>query len=359
MSEKKDDVHQLDLFTIFDESVNEEVEVDPFRYSIISYGADYTVDSLVRRLNEDSIYIPAFQRGFVWPLETASKFVESLLLGLPVPGIFLSKDESERLIVIDGQQRLKSLQAFYNNKFKDESFELINVQKDLVGKTYDTLSSEDRRRLDDSIMHATIIQQTEPDDGSTSIYQVFERLNTRGLTLNKHEIRHSMFYGTLTSLLQDLVLNKDWRALFGTEVNTRMKEQELILRFFTLFFKHETYQKPLYKYLNLWMSENRNLEPDKLINLETIFKNTISVIHTEIGKTAFRRSGQINAAIFDSVMVGISMAMQKRKTYAKGELKKKYDGLLDHKGFLKAISSSTSDELLVKERINLSIKTFK
>ena len=89
-------------------------EVMPFEYSITSYGADYTVDSLVSRLQRDDIFIPIFQRGFVWDTKTASRFVESLLLGLPVPGIFLSREEdTNRLIVVDGQQRLRSLRSFY------------------------------------------------------------------------------------------------------------------------------------------------------------------------------------------------------------------------------------------------------
>lgn len=85
----------------------------PFKYSITSYGADFLIDGIVRRLEDDSILIPSFQRGFVWSLPKASRFIESLLLGLPVPGIFLSKDsETQALIVIDGQQRLKTLKFF-------------------------------------------------------------------------------------------------------------------------------------------------------------------------------------------------------------------------------------------------------
>src|SRR5207247_11456077 len=93
----------------------DEEEVIPFRYSISSYGADYPVDGLVQRLRAGSIFVPSFQRGFVWTLPQASQFVESLLLGLPVPGIFLSKEEkTQKLLVIDGQQRLKTLQFFYD-----------------------------------------------------------------------------------------------------------------------------------------------------------------------------------------------------------------------------------------------------
>ena len=91
----------------------------PFRYSISSYGADYPVDGLVKRLKDGTIYVPPFQRSYVWSIRDASRFVESLLLGLPVPGVFLAKEEpTNKLLVIDGQQRLRSLQFFYDRLFE-------------------------------------------------------------------------------------------------------------------------------------------------------------------------------------------------------------------------------------------------
>src|ERR1043165_4796643 len=90
------------------------------KYSITSYGTDFDVDGLVRRIEREDIYVPPFQRAYVWNLKQASRFIESLLLGLPVPGIFLSKEsDSQRLLVIDGQQRLRSLLYFYRGVFSD------------------------------------------------------------------------------------------------------------------------------------------------------------------------------------------------------------------------------------------------
>src|SRR5579884_3879606 len=97
-----------------DESVDETEEAVPFEYSITSYGTDYPVDALVKRVASQDIIVPTFQRGYVWSLREASRFVESLLLGLPVPSIFLSKEvETQKLLVIDGQQRLRTLGYFY------------------------------------------------------------------------------------------------------------------------------------------------------------------------------------------------------------------------------------------------------
>ena len=126
------------------EGSNEELEEEtfPFKYSITSYGADYPVDGLVKRIREGSIFVPPFQRGFVWDLKKASRFVESFLLGLPVPGIFLSKDEeTQKLLVIDGQQRLLTLKYFYDGIFHNtgREFALEGCESQYEGVTYKSL----------------------------------------------------------------------------------------------------------------------------------------------------------------------------------------------------------------------------
>ena len=141
---------------------DDEREVEPHRYAISSYGADYPVDSLVRRLRDGSIYVPSFQRGFVWDLKDASRFLESLLLGLPVPSIFLSKEsDTGKLLVVDGQQRLSSLRYFYDGIWEPTqvAFSLRGVDKSFEGKSYKTLRDEDRRRLDDAIYSFDSLQR--------------------------------------------------------------------------------------------------------------------------------------------------------------------------------------------------------
>src|ERR1039457_2680524 len=134
-------------------------EVQPFRYAISSYGADYPIDGLVKRIREGAIYIPKFQREFVWDVRDASRFVESLLLGLPVPSIFLSKEwDTGKLLVVDGQQRLLSLRYFYDGIWEPtgKEFHLRGVQTEFEGRSHATLHDEDRRRLDDAILHAIV-----------------------------------------------------------------------------------------------------------------------------------------------------------------------------------------------------------
>src|SRR5690348_10760279 len=185
------------------DDLDEALEVIPFTYSITSYGADYPVDSIVKRMKAKDIVVPqfdwdesderseivGFQREYVWKRPKADRFIESLLLGLPVPGIFLVKESSGRLLVLDGHQRLYTLRAFYDGVINGVEYNLADVQERFIGKRYRDLDIEDRRRLDDSIIHATVIRQDEPTEDQSSIYVIFERLNTGGVNLQPQEIR--------------------------------------------------------------------------------------------------------------------------------------------------------------------------
>src|SRR5438552_8183007 len=165
-----------------DESAEEATSEASF--SITSYGADYTVDGLVKRMNTEPFFVPRFQRGFVWSQRHASRFIESLLMGLPVPGVFLYKDEDNRHLVVDGQQRLRTLQYFYSGLFLEKNFRLVGVSPKWEGKNYKELESSDQLKLDDSVIHATIFQQDEPKESLKSLYFVFERINSGGIRLS-------------------------------------------------------------------------------------------------------------------------------------------------------------------------------
>lgn len=220
-------------------------EVIPYTYTISSYGADYPVDSLVKRIVAKDIVVPVFswkkpktseivgfQREYVWPRPKADRFIESLLLGLPVPGIFLVKEPSGVLLVLDGHQRLHTLRSFYGGKIDGQEYALSNeVQDRFANKTYEGLDTEERRRLDDSIIHATIVRQDTPTEDQSSIYVIFERLNTGGVNLQPQEIRVALYHGDFVHVLQELNDFLPWRELYGTK-SRRLKDMELILRFF-------------------------------------------------------------------------------------------------------------------------------
>jgi len=343
-----------------DEIIEDPDEVVPFVYTITSYGADYPVDALVKRLNKGNILIPDFQRGYVWSYKEASRFIESLLLGLPVPSIFLAKESnSEKLLVIDGNQRLKTLQFFYAGDFRKEGkgFALRDVQEEFEGKTYETLDENYKIKMDDSIIHAIIVKQDEPSNDNSSIYHIFERLNTGGRELEPQEIRACIFHGKLNELLRNLNKNTKWRRLFG-KPHLRLKDEELILRFFALYFMHDKYKKPMKNFLNIYMNSNKDLQKNSGEELAGIFVDTVAHIFDNLGDKAFRVTRQLNSAIFDAMMVGIAKRISRGPIKNNDKIVEKYRSLLSDPEFMEACKIYTSDEIYVSTRINKAITAF-
>ena len=336
-------------------------EVEPFRYAISSYGADYPVDSLVKRMREESIYVPPFQRGFVWDNQDASKFIESLLLGLPVPGIFLSKEPATgRLLVVDGQQRLLSLKYFYDGIWEPtkKEFALKGVQPELDGRTYKTLRDEDRRTLDDAIMHAIIFKQDEPSDDESGVYEVFERLNSGGKKLTPHEVRSAVHHsGRIRALLEEMNKQASWRKIYGP-VDARMRDQELVLRFLALLEDGEKYERPMVLFLNKFMGKNKNMDEANASRMKKTFSDTIELVFTAIGSRAFRPVRALNAAVFDAVMVGIAKRLREGKVVSTDELSAAYQGLLGAEDFMEACGRGTASAERVELRLEAATVAF-
>lgn len=341
---------------VFDESTD---EIVPYRYSITSYGADYPVDSLVSRLDRDVIFIPSFQRSYVWSIKQASRFIESLLLGLPVPGVFFSKEpDTGKLLIIDGQQRLKTLQYFYRGIFHNgREFTLQHVQERFEGKTPRSLEESDKNTLDDSIIHATIVKQDEPSDDESSIYHIFERLNTGGTQLQPQEIRACIFHGPFNELLAELNGTPSWRDIYGPP-SKRLKDQELLLRFFALFYNLDNYERPMKEFLNDYMGKNKNISLQGKEELENLFVTTINFISDSLGREAFRPERTLNAAAYDGIMVGLARKISNVTLNDQETFKTKYRELIANYDFLNACKTATSDESNVIARIDLSTKAF-
>ena len=327
-------------------------------YSISSYGIDYDVEGIVRRLKKDDIEIPRFQRGSVWDKNRSSRFIESLLLGLPVPGIFLYRVRGDqKQLVVDGQQRLRTLQFFYDGKFGDSGgdFKLSRLESRFNGLAYKDLEGSDRRRLDNSIIHATIIQQDSPDDNGSSQYLVFERLNTGGVILAPQEIRSAICGGKFNELLVDLNNNSNWRELFGNK-NKRKRDEELILRFLALYFRSNDYSPSMKAFLNSFMKRNRNLELYSENSIRPLFENTVCTIHNKIGSRAFKPTRAVNAALLDSLMIGIARRLKAGSI--ESDIRAEYDDLLGKESFQAATAARTSAAENVRRRIQLATEAF-
>jgi hypothetical protein len=333
-------------------------------YEITSYGADPEAELLVRRQQRDEILVPTFQRSYVWTQPQASRFIESLLLGLPVPGIFLAIDpDTGKQLVIDGQQRLKTLRFFYEGYFNPAAdgklkrvFALQSVQKPFADATYATLDQRDRMRLDTAIIHATIVRQTTPPSDDTSLYHIFERLNSGGQRLTPQEIRAAIYHGPLQRLLADLNDHPSWRTLFGRK-HSRLKDQELILRFFALLLDRSSYARPMHEFLSRFAKKRRSPGDETLREYADLFTRTTDSLLREIGDRAFRAEGRFNMALADSVLVGVAERVRGNRP-STVPLKAAFDQLLRDGDFQLATTRATADEAQVALRLAKAVTAF-
>lgn len=330
---------------------SEDQERDSVSYEISFYPADFTLKGYVDKHDSNQLLIPDFQRQYVWDQVRASKLIESFLLGLPVPGVFLYKErESNKLKIIDGQQRIMTVVRFYKGQFGEKVFRLKNVAERWDGKQYSELAESDRFQLDDSVLRAIIVQQLSPEDDS-SIYHVFERLNTGGMNLNPMEIRKCVYAGKLMEMLERLNALPEWRKLVGRpKEDRRMRDVEWVLRVLSFHEHGDEYEKPMKQFLNRYLIEGYRLAPTdlqtKIDETETLFKNACEYILRELGEKPFQIKNRFNYAVLDSVFCTCIQAMNKNIS----SINSRFQSLKANEEFIQSVQMNTSDQSVVETR---------
>lgn len=343
------------------------------RFEVSSYGWDSDVEGLVKRLNRGDIRLPGFQRSFVWNLIEQSKFIESLILGLPVPSIFLAKDRnSKTLNIVDGQQRLKTLQRYLagsfpisNNKDIHQDLRGCYFNRDVAkGAKSKVLEDADERALSDSVLHSIVIKPDisldSPEYGqeyNNAIVHIFRRLNTSGRVLQPQEVRSCIFYGPLDDLLHDLNKNESWRSFFGAE-HSRYKDVEAILRFLALYENLENYKSPMSNFLDKYMENNRNMEHSHLIKVRNTFEIIVSRLFNACGASLFKTGGTFLLSKFDAVTVGFAKAIDSGIVFEDSEINSKVDQLLIDDDYIRSTTDFINDTGNVIDRVNASVRIF-
>lgn len=364
------DTTALEPVLLTDEEVGELDEAEAEAEGVAYSGTDFDAEGLVRRLKRGDIVVPnfghadetlelaGFQRGFVWRRPQMDRFIESLLLGFPIPGIMLVQQTDKRYLVLDGQQRLRTLEAFYEGVFAGREFSLENVAVEFRGLTYRTLSPELRRTLDNTFIQATIVRTDGSRESLESIYQVFERLNSGGTQLTPHEIRIALYPGPFVNLLVELNSVTGWREIYG-QPSPRVRDQELILRILALYVRAEEYYRPLKKFLNDFLGDHRDLTKLNADELTRLFRASANALSQAGARALLRRAGQrVNAALLEAVFVAAMRRANSGADMSAEAIAPRLQAVIDDPEMQGAIYGSTSNEENVRTRLELATTAF-
>jgi len=351
---------ELQFETEENEATEESATVD--LQKIVSYNVANTVEVLKLKIENEEIDLkPEFQRDFVWDINRASLFIDSLILGLPIPSIFLGlKQNDENFMVIDGQQRLKSAYYYIVGKFISNGVESIFSLKNLKNRdwnnlTYDELDDKIKKRIRNAVINTTIIEDI--DSKPDVVHDLFHRLNTGGMPLTDQEIRNCVYSGAFNLQLIDLNKNLNWRTLLGATVpDKRLRDTELVLRFFSLLHNIDVYKPAMKIFLSEFQDNNKD-NTGFLVENKRLFETTVSLIAENIGSDAFKTTRAINKSISDAIMVSIAQILREGNTPV--NISANYKKLIVDHEFIKYTQSGTTTPTNVKNRIDLARNYFK
>ena len=290
----------------------------------------------------------------MWKQVQASKLIESFLVGLPVPAVFLyNEHKSQRYFVIDGQQRLKSVFFFFEGFFglpaggQRQIFTLkgIDGASRFHEKGFADLQEADQRRLKNAVLRTFIVQQMDPND-DTSMYHIFERLNTGGTLLANQEIRNCVYHGRFVKFLEEMNRSRNWRSILGNqEPDRRRKDMELLVRFFAMR-ELGGYAKPMKDFLSRFMRKNKNPADDVLRHSRELFDRTCKAVVETLGTRPFHVRAGLNSAVFDAVMVAFSNHVVE----GGHDVAQRYRRLIEDQEFDQCTRHGTTDKDVVRKR---------
>jgi uncharacterized protein with ParB-like and HNH nuclease domain len=324
----------------FDDYADDAEETQIEEYDITAAPNDFNVLTIFNFLESGAVRIPGFQRNYVWDLGRASKLIESLILGLPVPQVFLYEIDRNQFLVIDGQQRLMSIYYFLKQRFpkKDRRAELRaifdeqgkipeHVVHDDVyfenfrlklpellpdhpnrfrGLSYATLGAY-KTQFELRTIRNVIIKQNSPQGDDSSMYEVFNRLNTGGVNLKPQEIRTSMYHSPFYEMLYRSNANAGWRHILANdESDLHMKDIEILLRGFAMLIDGEKYAPSMVKFLNGFSRRCRTHTAEQNRYLSDLLVSFFqSCEHLPDDAFLNKRNRRFNVALYEATFAAI------------------------------------------------------
>ena len=305
-----------------------EVQITEEKKAIDFDTREFTIEFLVKKYldkleeGENDIFVPEYQRDFVWNTERQSKLIESITLGLPIPIIFLAEDQNGRLEIVDGSQRIRTLAAFISGELRLEGLEKLT---EMNGIQFEDLPASRKRKLNNTAVRMIVLSDAATEDVRNDL---FERINRGSDLLRNMEKRKGSYQGAFTDLIykecaKDPLLPP--LTPLAKSVTNRQEHEELVLRFFAFSEKYPSYNRISYGVsdaLDVYMKEkNDSLDSGERDEMSSNFKRMLKYVHAsfEYGFTT-GKGKYVSRPVFEAISVGVHLALKKRPDLAPREI---------------------------------------
>lgn len=319
-----------------------------------------TLDTLLRRLEREEIDMKTyFQRSAdLWDDTKQSRLIESLLIRFPLPAFYFDGSNDDKWLIVDGLQRLSSLDNFVIKK----TLRLKNLEflQELNGLTYDQLPRDLQRRISESEITIYIINPGTPEEVK---FNIFKRINTGGLMLESQEIRHALFQGVATDFISSLAESIEFKEATNNALSSkRMIDRDFVTRFVAFYtLGYNSYKPDMDYFLNEFMEKLSKYSEKKLNDISEVFKRTMVVSKEIFSEYTFRKftdfkspKKPLNKSLFEAwsvIIACLTIEEQKFLIENKETVKAEFAKILkEDRAFESSITTGTSDKNKVIKR---------
>lgn len=342
---------------------------------LITQAYDKSIDDLVKMIQEGDIKLnPDYQRNYIWDTKKSSLLVESILLNVPIPVIYVVQEADYTWTVIDGLQRLNSLNRFFIGDFKLKGLEILD---DLNGVDIHQLKSnftKAYRMLKNGLIRVIMVSN---DSHPEIKYDIFMRLNRGSVKLNEQELRNVLYRGGFNEELKKMPSNEYFLKMLNRKApHNRFTDVELIIRFFAMYeswdfdklsFKideltqNSSYKGNMKSFLNEFLRKKQKIELKEINQYKSLFQETIEKVYETLGKDSFKRINikgeyeSINRALIDCIMVSFANVDKSLLIDNKSAIREKLNKIIrEDINFRDSITLATSD----KDALTYRLKTW-
>lgn len=288
---------------------NAEDQIKKLRNEIDYNTRDYTIDFIIQQYNQNEFYIPdEYQRQYIWNEVDKNRFIESILLGLPIPLMFFSDTDDGRCEIIDGAQRTQTMDEFISG---DLILSGLKKLTSLEGFSYKDIPQYYRKKFDKTNMRIVVLS----DDTTLEIRQeIFNRINTTGRIANPSEIRRGTYRGEFMDFLTECTNNDTFKTIcpISETMAKRYEHLELVLRFFAFVNKYNNFEHRVDNFLDNYIEEvNTNFNKEEMLNefnrmLDFVKKNF------PFGFSKSKTAKSTPRVRFEAISVGVALALREQ-----------------------------------------------